>query len=117
MSRPWKRMFLMLAALFIMANIFWFWLFMDQASIAKYRSQLLYEESQSLDRLMAILPHILGDFSKPEIVALIQEEFPGEVPFEKDGTTNIAFLSFKFSDDGRLIQVSTESVGKTLPGK
>ncbi|MFK7844556.1 MAG: hypothetical protein AB8G77_04585 [Rhodothermales bacterium] len=102
--RLWPTVSLLLVLLLVGSNIWWLYRELDDITTSKYQGQMLYERSESLKSLQAIIPDLASGKSKEEIVELIEEVLKEE-GYEKEGATWIGWLGLTFDDDGQLVKV------------
>jgi Tfp pilus assembly protein PilO len=103
---PWVLASILAVAV-VVSNGWWLYWSIDQAVTAKYADQMQYECTHSLAASLNLAQALAEGLERHEVVDRVERAFPAEDPFEKDGLWVVGWLVFKFSDDGRLIEITT----------
>lgn len=106
--RIWMGAFLVTLGLLVSSNLWWFNKFLDQLSIQKYIEGDLYECTHERETLEAMCLDLNRRMIKEDVLKTLAEIHPGCETFEKHGFLNTTWVSFRFDEDGRLIQVTTD---------
>jgi hypothetical protein len=77
---------------------------MDQASIMKYRDQIVYEKEKTVEQLLNIYPNISMGMTKTEVIEVINKLSEKDY-FEKEGKFVYGWLIFGFDEDNRLSNI------------
>lgn len=102
--RFWPGVSLFLFLFLVGSNIWWLYNVLDNATVHKYKDQVLYEKSESLKSLHAIIPDLASGKPKEEIVGLVEDVLQ-ETGYEKEGATWIGWVGLAFDKDGQLVKV------------
>ena len=107
MFRRSVLLFLALLALLIGSNLWWWFRYLDLGVTLKYTDQLLYERTHEAAALKITCLELSSESTKTDVLAALKRVNAESDPFEKDGLLNATWLSFRFGDDGRLVDVLT----------
>jgi hypothetical protein len=102
---PWVVAAILAVAL-VFSNGWWFYSSIDQAVTQKYADQMLNECDHALAASLDLAQALAEGLDRPEIVYRVERAFPEDEPFEKDGFWVVGWLAFKFSEDGKLIEIT-----------
>lgn len=92
---------ILLGLLLLLSNVFWIYQTLDSAVTASYRDQLLHEEQQTRQQLMASLPEIASKASRAEVIAAAARHT--DMPlYEKEGCIWVGWLGLSFDAQDRL---------------
>jgi hypothetical protein len=97
----------LLIAVLVVSNAWWAYQVLDAGVTYTYQSASLEESQQALSQAVAIINAIgSGDASRERIVAAANKSWSAGEPFEKDGYLWVGRLGLRFSDTGRLVEVT-----------
>jgi hypothetical protein len=91
----------------VTSNAWWAYQLLDAGVSYTYRGASLEENQQALSQALAIIEVTRsGDASRDQIVAAANRAWSSGEPFEKDGYLWVGRLGLRFTDDGKLEEVS-----------
>jgi hypothetical protein len=96
-----------LGVLLAASNLWWFYQALDQASIGKYQQFELDYRSRALDAALRAIPSLTAELGREQVISRVTAAIHEPSPFDKDGVTVIAPLTFRFDTTGRVVQVGT----------
>jgi hypothetical protein len=76
----------------------------DQLSVLQYQRTNEDQLRETAKGALLAMPTLASDLSRPEVVRRVAMAVGAE-PFEKDGATVVGWLSLRFDDAGRLVDV------------
>lgn len=97
-----KWIITILTVLLIGTNCFWVYTFIDRMVTEKYRQQEEYENENRIKALTKLNNHFVDGMRKEELTRILKQLFPETEPFEKDGSLNTLWLSFKVKSNGKI---------------
>ena len=107
MNRQSLGIIAVLTVLLVGSNAWWVYRALDQASIDKYQELELDYRLKSARAALQALPPLSADLRRDQVVARVAATLKDEQPFDKDGWTVIAPLTFRFDAAGKLVEAAT----------
>jgi len=104
----WVSALVLVGLALVGSNIWWFFQVLDQTSITKYleiEKDQYFHEREILERLCLDLDRTM---KKDEVIELFSSIDPEEELFEKHGFLNSTWVSFRFDDNGYLVQIEVD---------
>jgi len=101
----WKWISGILLTLLIVANGWWFYVVLDQASILKYSELENYELRNRVSTLKIIANSAVEGLPRNQAKSLLKEIEPDHEPFEKEGHLNGVWLSLEIDESGRVVKI------------
>ena len=87
-------------------NAWWAYRAVDTAVTASYRDAVLNEHHEALAQAIAVIPLASRPDATPtQVLDAARAAVSAAEPFEKDGLTWVGHLVFRFSAQGRLLQL------------
>ncbi len=100
-----KWIIALLIVLLVGSNTVWLYGAIDQGVTNTYRDQQVHELDETIKQLMAVLPEVVGDLSKQELVAILSKHTDLAL-YEKEGCTWVGWLGLQFNEAGVLLAVT-----------
>jgi hypothetical protein len=108
MKRPTIVVVLLIVAL-VVSNGWWAYNAVDAGITATYHDHAFQEHRQALTELLAVAPVAASlSASRESVLASAQAAAKHGTEFEKEGFVWVGELGYRFSDEGRLLEVRTE---------
>lgn len=99
---------LLLVALLIASNTWWAYNAIDAGVTAMYRDQVLEEQRQALIELLAVAPEAASaGATRESVLAVARAAADRTTDLEKEGFVWVGKLGYRFSEEGRLLEVRT----------
>jgi len=96
-----------LAVALVVSNAWWAYQLLDAGVSYTYQGASLEESQQALSQTLAIIYLMSsGDASRDQIVTAANKARSAGEPFEKNGFPWVGQLGLRFSDDGKLVEVT-----------
>jgi hypothetical protein len=96
-----------LAIALVSSNVWWGYQLLDAGVSYTYQGASLEESQQALSQTLAIIEVTgSGEASRDQIVAAANKAWSAGEPFEKDGYLWVGRLGLRFSDSGKLLEVT-----------
>ncbi len=92
-----------LGALLVLTNGFWFYSATDLAVTEKYRQQEGYEAEKRIEALESLCDRLVAGMPKAEAVNLLNELSPKFEAYEKDGQIHTIWLSLQVNEQGHIV--------------
>lgn len=105
-----KYALFLLVILFIVTNLGWAYLMIDNAITQSYREALFDARKQALDMSLTLLSEEFRGRAKEETAKIISSKLKIDA-FEKDGCVVADSLVFHLNDSGKVTRVSLDCYG------
>ena len=107
MSRQSILLILALLAVLIGSNVWWWYQCLDIGVTLKYSDQMLYERTHEVTALKATFLELSSSSTRNDVLEVLGRVDAESEPFEKHGLLIASWLSFRFDDNGHLVEVLT----------
>ena len=94
-----------LGVLLLATNGAWLYFAVDAMVTEKYRQQEEYERKHRNEALTTLASHLVHGMTKDEVRSILEEKFPEDLIFEKEGHLIGGWLSFELGSDDRIVGV------------
>ena len=102
-----KWLILVLVFSLVATNGLWLYAAIDLMATEKYRQQLEYQQGKQIDSLKVLTSYLVSGMNKEKLRLMLEEKFPSDVIFEKEGFIFGAGLSFQIGSQDTIVGVTT----------